>query len=114
MKKPPLHLDTQLTHLGRPDGEDGPSVVNTPVWRASTITFPSTAMHEASRATRFEGLSYGVHGTPTTRALEVAIAEIDGGHRGIVYPSGMAAIAGALLACVKTGDHVLMPDSVYG
>ena len=114
MKKDHLHLDTQLAHLGRPAETDGPGVVNTPVYHASTITFASLAAQESARKLKFDGMSYGRNGTPTTFALEEAIAGIEGGHRGIVYPSGLAAIAGALLACVKSGDHVLMPDSVYG
>jgi cystathionine beta-lyase len=114
MKKDHLHLDTQLAHLGRPAESDGPGVVNTPVYHASTITFPSIAAQEAARKLRFDGMSYGRNGTPTTFALEEAIAGIEGGHRGIVFPSGVAAIAAALLACVRSGDHILMPDSVYG
>lgn len=114
MNKDKLHLDTQLTHLGRPTESAGPGVVNTPVYHASTITFPSIAAQDAERKLRFDGMSYGRNGTPTTFALEEAIAGIEGGYRGIVYPCGLAAIAGALLACVKSGDHVLMPDSVYG
>jgi len=114
MKKNHLHLDTQLTHLGRPVKSDGPGVVNTPVYHASTITFPSITAQEAARRLRFDGMSYGRNGTPTTFALEEAIAGIEGGYRGIVFPSGLAAIAAALLACLRTGDHVLVPDSVYG
>jgi cystathionine beta-lyase len=103
-----------LAHLGRPGETDGPGVVNTPVYHASTITFPSIAAQEAARKLRFEGMSYGRNGTPTTFALEEAIAGIEGGYRGIVFPSGLAAIAAALLACLRANDHVLMPDSVYG
>jgi len=51
---------------------------------------------------------------PTTEALDEAFAQLEGGHRCLVYPSGLAACAGALLACLASGDHLLMTDAVYG
>ena len=42
------------------------------------------------------------------RALEEAVAELEGGYRAMVYPSGLAACAGALMSYVKAGDHVLI------
>jgi len=53
-------------------------------------------------------------GTPTTWSLENAVAEIEGGYRCQVFPSGLAACAHAIQAFVKAGDHVLVTDSVYG
>jgi len=53
-------------------------------------------------------------GTATTRALEDALAELEGGFRSIVYPSGLAACVVPILAYVAAGDHVLVTDSVYG
>ena len=50
---------------------------------------------------------------PQALALESAVADIEGGYRAVTYPSGLAAVAGALLAVVKAGDHVLMTDSSY-
>jgi cystathionine beta-lyase len=107
-------LDTKLTHLGnRPHDNHG--VVNPPVYHDSTILFPTVAAMEAARTQRFgPGTRYGRYGTPTTFALEEALAAIEGGHRAMVLPSGLAAIAAALLGTLKTGDHVLMVDSVYG
>ena len=64
MNESTLHIDTRLTHLGRPAESDGPGVVNTPVYHASTITFPSIAAQEAARKLRFDGMSYGRNGTP--------------------------------------------------
>ena len=50
---------------------------------------------------------------PQELALANAVAAIEGGYRAATFPSGLAAVAGALLACVKSGDHVLMTDSGY-
>lgn len=105
--------DTLLAHLGRHPREHH-GAVNPPVYHASTITFPTVAALEQSRVNRFGGTHYGRYGTPTTFAFEEAVAALEGGYRAMVLPSGLAAVAGALLACTKAGDHVLMVDSAYG
>ncbi len=88
--------------------------MNPPVYRASTVTFPTVdAMNEAE-AKRFDTVFYGLYGTPTTFAYEEAIAELEGGYRSVTVASGLAAIAVALMAYLKTGDHLLMVDSAYG
>jgi len=107
--------DTLLTHLGRhPEAHHG--AVNPPVYHASTILSANMAEWEAKRAPgqRFDVVRYGLLGTPTTFALEEAIAAIEGGYRAMLMSSGLAAITAPLQACLKCGDHVLMVDSVYG
>src|SRR6266568_3318629 len=104
---------TIATHAGSdPSAQHG--AVNPPVYHASTILFPTVAALEAGAGNRFGDFRYGRFGTPTTRALEQAVAELEGGYRALVTPSGLAAVAVALLACVRAGDHVLMTDSAYG
>ena len=99
---------TRLVHAGRePACQHG--FVNTPIYRGSTVIFPTLASLEADD----QDFSYGRLGTPTVRALEVAIAELEGGHRTLLTPSGLSAIATALLAFVGAGDEVLVSDSVY-
>jgi cystathionine beta-lyase len=110
----PFRRDTLLTHVGgTPTDRHG--AVSPPVYRASTILFPTVAEWEASRvhANRFNVLRYGQLGTPTTFALEEAIAALEGGYRAMLLPSGLAAATTALLALLKTGDHLLMTDSAY-
>lgn len=106
--------DTLLTHSGgKPADRHG--AVNPPVYRASTILFPTVAEWEASRlhSRRFDVVRYGQLGTPTTFALEEAIATLEGGYRAMLLPSGLAAVTTALLALLKSGDHLLMTDSAY-
>jgi cystathionine beta-lyase len=113
-------LATAVTEVGR--RLDARIVTaNLPVFRASSVFFETLedAYREGAGATAgvHHATSYATAGTPTTFALMDALAEIEGhGHacRAALMPSGLAAIAAALLAVVKTGDHVLMPDSVYG
>lgn len=107
--------DTLLTHAGRAPHENF-GVVNPPVYHASTILHPTVADLEASQRNRHahHQVSYGRRGTPTTFALEDAVAEIEGGHRAVAVCSGAAACYAAILGFVRAGDHVLVTDSVYG
>jgi cystathionine beta-lyase len=97
-----------VVHTGRdPFAHHG--FVNTPVYRGSTVLFKTIESFE-KRAQRYV---YGRRGTPTSEALEEAIATLEGGARTVLAPSGAAAIASALLAFTKAGDHILVGDSVY-
>lgn len=107
-----MKKDTRILHAGR-HPEQFHGAVNPPVYHASTILHPSVAAMEKSGKTPFEGVRYGRFGTPTTFALEEAVAELEGGHRTVAMSSGLAAITGALMALLKTGDHLLMTDSAY-
>jgi cystathionine beta-lyase, bacterial len=111
-----VHDETKLVHSGRhPERFEG--AVNPPVFHASTILSPSLEDWERKiedRAREIPGTYYGRGGTPTTRSLEDALAELEGAHRCVVFPSGLAACTGALLAYLSAGDHVLLSDSVYG
>jgi cysteine-S-conjugate beta-lyase len=104
--------ETLLITAGRhPEGNYG--IVNPPVYHASTVTFPTVAELEASNANPFVGVHYGRQGTPTTFAFEEAVAELEGADGAVILPSGLAAIACSLLAFLRSGDHVLITDSVY-
>jgi cystathionine beta-lyase len=106
-------IDTLLAHAGR-DPEKNFGVVNPPVYHASTILHRTVAEYEAAGRNRYNQVTYGRHGTPTTYALEEAVAAIEGGHRAVAFCSGAAACFASILAFVKAGDHLLMVDSVYG
>ena len=108
-KKPPhQRAETRLAHAGR-EPRRFHGFVNTPIYRGSTILFPTVACLEAND----QEFTYGRLGTPTVRALEAAIAELEGGHATLLTPSGLSAIATTFLALLSAGDHVLVSDSVY-
>ena len=110
--KKKLKRDTITAHAGRdPQRFDG--VVNTPVFRASTVLFPDVASYEKRNADDYKIMRYGIYGTPTTFALEEAVAQLEGGHAAVALPSGLAAIAAALAAFAQSGAHILIADSVY-
>jgi cysteine-S-conjugate beta-lyase len=103
--------DTRLTTGGRdPFAHHG--YVNTPVYHASTLLYRTAEDYLAHRG-RYQ---YGRRGTPTSEALESALKDLEGSAcAGVaLLPSGLAAISTALLAVLRSGDHVLVTDSVYG
>jgi cystathionine beta-lyase len=105
--------DTRLVHGGRRREWRG-RLVNPPVHRASTILYDSVA-ELRSAAPEFGRLYYGLHGTPTQWALAEALTEMEPGAAGtMLYSSGLAAVAAALLSVLSAGDELLMTDSVYG
>ncbi len=90
-------------------------IVNTPVWRASTILYDTVAdLRAAGRRDTHHRLFYGRKGTPTQWSLADALTELEPGAEGtFLYPSGVAAIAAALLSVLAPGDDLLLPDSAY-
>lgn len=105
-----LAPNTRLAVAGR-DPSDHHGYVNTPVYHASTLLYP-TAEDFLARRSRYK---YGRRGTPTSEALEDALRHLEGeGCAGVaLLPSGLAAVSAALLAVLKAGDHLLMVDAAY-
>ena len=87
--------------------------LSVPVHRASTIVFDSVDAYQNRRSAMYDGYSYGLYGTPTTRTLEQAIAALEGASRALVVPSGFAAIALTTLTFCAPGQRVLFPDNAY-
>lgn len=109
-KKNDLRLTTatQVTRLGKaPERYEG--FVNTPVFRGSTIVFNTLDDIENSRL-RY---NYGTEGSPTISSLEEAWTSLSGAAGTVMAPSGLGAIALALLSVLRAGSHMLVPDSVY-
>lgn len=105
--------DTRIVSAGR-DSKWTKGVINPPVFRASTIVFDTMEQMRHAAVNKADGeMFYGRRGTPTHFAFQSAIAELEGGVGTALYPSGAAAISGALLSFLKSGDHLLMVDSVY-
>ncbi len=117
MAKAPSDKLTPATRLvtgGRRKEWTG-AVVNPPVWRASTILYENTAALAEGPKTNADGkFFYGRRGAPTQWALAEALTELEPGAAGtMLYPSGVAAIAGALLAVLRPGEVLLMTDNAY-
>ncbi|WP_169568791.1 cystathionine beta-lyase [Sneathiella limimaris] len=107
--------ETKIVVSGR-NPEDNFGIVNPPVYHASTVLYSSLAELQQAHRDRAEGkqvVTYGRIGTPTSWSLENAVADLEGGYRTQVFPSGLAACSFAIQAFVKSGDHILVTDSVY-
>jgi len=104
------------TKLIHPDTEvpEGYESLADATWRGSTTVFPNSAAVVSNWDQYEAGYTYGVHGTPTTLALATRICALENGYRTIITPGGLNAIALVNLAFVKTGDHILLPVSIYG
>ena len=111
----PTHLSEQTRAIinGR-SSKDHHGIVNTPVYRASTVLLPDVdafeRRHDPSNKNR---VVYGLLGTPTTFDLETVVADLEGGHDAVLLPSGLAAISIALTTFLRPGDHLLVADTVY-
>jgi cystathionine beta-lyase len=106
--------ETRLVQAGR-DPTRSYGLVNPPVARGSTVLHTSVAAKaEIGRHVLEPVEIYGLCGTSTHFALEATIAEIEGGTHCQVTSSGLSAITVPLLAYLCSGDHLLVPDSVYG
>ena len=105
---------TRLSHAGRA-GTRVHGFVNPPLVRGSTVLNVSCEASLTTPAKRLaQSLVYGTLGNPTHHALEDVIAEIEGGTRCQIVSTGLAAVTTPLLAYLSSGDHCLVPDSVYG
>jgi cystathionine beta-lyase len=106
----PLKAETTLVTAGR-DTEAQKGFVNPPVVHGSTVLYPTAEDLHAHRGE----FQYGRRGTPTTKALQEAVAALEGPQcAGVgLAPSGLAAITTTLLAVLKAGDHLLVCDNAY-
>jgi cystathionine beta-lyase/cystathionine gamma-synthase len=97
-------FSTRAIHAGQsPDPTTG--AINVPIYASSTYAQEEIGKHH--------GYEYSRVSNPTRTALEENLASLEGGTSAHVFSSGMAAIA-ALVAMLKTGDHVICGSNVYG
>lgn len=95
---------TKLIHGGIA-GDPHTGAVSVPIYQVSTYKQESVGNHS--------GFEYSRTGNPTRHALEELIKDLEGGHAGFAFGSGMAAIT-AVMMLFKSGDHVILTDDVYG
>ena len=94
-----------------PAGFDSPQP---PVYKASSVFFPSVAELRSRTWVDRSAYTYGLHGTPTTFTLEERLATLEGGRHCLLVSSGLAAITLVDIALLASGDHLLLPDNAYG
>ena len=107
------HIETQAIHSGRINDEQFGSLA-TPLYQTSTFIFDNAEQGAKRFAGESEGYIYTRLGNPTTRQLEMRVAEMEGMEDAAATATGMAAVSGALLANLSCGDHVISSKAVYG
>lgn len=115
-RNPPRSLSEAATDLIHHPYEapGGFRSVQPGVFKASTVIFEDTAALRSREWKDKTGYTYGLHGTPTTFVLEERLATLEGGLQTLLVPSGLAAIALVGQSLLKAGEHLLLPDNVYG
>ena len=104
---------TRLIHSDAQVPRDFRSL-STPLYRGSTVLF-SHADDANDEWDQWEhGYTYGLYGTPTTLELAARVCELEHGFRTLITPGGQSAISLVHLALLKSGDHVLIPENIYG
>jgi methionine-gamma-lyase len=108
-----LHLETRAIHTAAPE-LNGSRPVSVPIYQTSTFAFADPDACAAALNDPDAGFAYSRYRNPTTRALEDAVADLEGGAAGIATSSGMGAINSVLLALLRPGDHVIAQRCLYG
>ena len=85
-----------------------------PVYRGSTVLFPNAASVNDNWDQHAVGYTYGLYGTPTALELAARICELEKGFRTFLTPGGQCAISLINFAFLNAGDHILVPQSIYG
>ena len=104
-----LNKDTLIAHSGKNPIENH-GIPAPPVYRTSTILSPNMNSYR-NKSGKY---TYGRNGTPTSESLTLSIAKLYNADGCVLAPSGMSAITTGLMSTLKTNDHILVPDSVYG
>lgn len=112
MTRHPTRMDSTLVHAGYEP--DATGAVSVPVYQSSTFAFRDAAHGAALFAGEEEGWIYTRMGNPTIRALEDAVAELEGGAGGVATASGLGAVSTLYLTLLGEGAHMVSTASVYG
>jgi len=103
----PVNLETDLVHAGV-SPETGSGAILTPLFLSTTFVQDSVEDYLK------KGYSYSRTNNPTTKALELKLAEIERGAGASAFGTGMAATTSAICATMKAGDHCVITDCSYG
>jgi O-acetylhomoserine (thiol)-lyase len=104
---------TRQVHAGYVTGVPQNTAV-VPIYQSTAYEFESFDSAADIFALRTPGNLYSRTGNPTNAALERRVASLDGGVAALATASGQSAVAIALLALVRTGQHIVAADQLYG
>ena len=115
VEKRKLKPASLVIHVGSDPGKQSGGV-NPPVYRASTIITPDvkTLLQMQERQYQRNQVYYGAYGGGSTMPLCDAIAALEEGYGTVLFSTGLSAVTLPLMAWLKSGDHVLLTDGIYG
>ena len=105
-------LSTQAVHAGEDRQKPGHSMTD-PIFCTATYTFADTQAALDFVAHKQPRDEYGRYSNPGVRVAERKLAALEGGETAVLYGSGMAAVAGLLLAKLSAGDEIIMFNECY-
>ncbi|WP_405139350.1 aminotransferase class I/II-fold pyridoxal phosphate-dependent enzyme [Sphaerisporangium sp. NBC_01403] len=108
-----LHPDTRAVHLPKAP-LNGSTPIATPLYQTSGFVFDDPAVFADGMGRPDGAFVYGRLSNPTVRALEEAVADLEGGVAAVAAGSGMGAINCVLLGLLKPGDHLIAQSALYG
>lgn len=107
-----VDFTTKVIHAGQlPDAH---GALATPIYQTSTFCFETVEEGMGKFNKSIPGFVYTRGGNPTTRTLELKMAAVEGGEDCVATASGMGAVGSVMVAFLRTGDHVICGDPVYG
>jgi cystathionine beta-lyase/cystathionine gamma-synthase len=105
---------TKLIHAGEGVDTGKTPSLTTPIYETSTFVFDSAADVEKYQDGKLNGYLYSRYENPTVVAVEQKLAAVDGAETALLFSSGMAAIATALMTLLKAGDEIICCSAIYG
>ena len=105
---------TKLIHAGEGVDTGATPSLTTPIYETSTFVFDSVADVEKYQEGKLNGYLYSRYENPTVVAVEQKLAAVDGAEASLLFSSGMAAIATALMTLLKAGDEIVCCAQIYG
>lgn len=111
---PPYRFETMQLHVGQEQADPATGARAVPIYQTTSYVFDSAAHATALFDLSQQGNIYGRMNNPTQDVLEKRIAALEGGVAALATASGAAAIAYALQALCKQGDHIVAQTTIYG
>lgn len=113
MKKNKHQLETEMLHFGYNE-KDYFGSMTPPIFQTSTFVFDSAEQGERRFAGEEDGYIYSRLQNPTVKIFEERMAFLEKGEKALAFASGMAAVSATLFALIKSGDHILCSQGLYG
>ena len=109
-----MHEATKLIHAGEGIDTGATPSLTTPIYETSTFVFDSVADVVKYQSGTLDGYLYSRYENPTVIAVEQKLAAVDQAEASLLFSSGMAAIATAMLTLLEAGDEIVCSAAIYG